>query len=98
MDAAASPRGRRGFGLYFVVFAIFLYTPIVVLMIFSFNDSVVVAFPLSGFTVRWYRALAQNDQLVQALKASLVIAAISSVLAVGLGTVAAYAVVRRRFR
>jgi spermidine/putrescine transport system permease protein len=98
MDAAASPRGRRGFGAYFVLFAVFLYAPIVVLMIFSFNDSVVVAFPLSGFTARWYRLLAQNDQLIQALESSFVIAAISSLLAVGLGVVASYTVVRRRFR
>ena len=98
MEAAASPRGRRGFGLYFVVFAVFLYAPIVVLMIFSFNDSLLVAFPLSGFTLRWYRLLGQNDQLLDALRTSLVIAAISSALAVGLGIAASYAVVRRTFR
>ena len=98
MEAAASPRGRRGFGAYFVLFALFLYTPIVVLMIFSFNDSLIVAFPLSGFTLRWYRLLSQNDQLLDALRTSLVIAAISSVIAVGLGVLASYAVVRRTFR
>ena len=98
MEAAASGRGRRALGLYFVLFAVFLYTPIVVLMIFSFNDSIVVAFPLSGFTLRWYRLLAQNDQLLDALRASLVIAAISSALAVGLGVLASYAMVRRTFR
>ena len=98
MEAAASPRGRRGFGLYFVLFALFLYAPIVVLMIFSFNDNLLVSFPLSGFTLRWYRQLGQNDQLLGALRTSLVIAAISSALAVGLGILASYAVVRRTFR
>jgi spermidine/putrescine transport system permease protein len=97
VEAAASPRGRRGLSAYFVVFALFLYTPIVVLMIFSFNDSLIVAFPLSGFTVKWYRLLAQNDQLLQALRNSFVIAGISSALAVALGVVASYAVVRRTF-
>ena len=98
MQAAASRRGRYGLGLYFVLFALFLYTPIVVLMIFSFNDSLVVAFPLSGFTVRWYRLLAQNEQLLKALETSFVVAAISSAVAVGLGILASYSVVRRRFR
>ena len=97
MEAAASSRGRRGLRAYFILFALFLYTPIVVLMIFSFNDSLIVAFPLSGFTVKWYRLLAQNDQLLQALRNSFVIAGISSVLAVALGVVASYAVVRRTF-
>ena len=98
MQAAASRRGRHGLGAYFVLFALFLYAPIVVLMIFSFNNSILVAFPLSGFTLRWYRLLGQNDQLLEALRTSLVVAAISSVLAVGLGVVASYAVVRRTFR
>lgn len=98
MEAAASRQGRRGLGAYFVLFAIFLYAPIIVLMVFSFNDSLLVSFPLSGFTLRWYGLLGQNDQLLEALRTSLMIAAISSALAVGLGILASYAVVRRSFR
>ena len=98
MEAAASRRGRRGLGAYFVLFAVFLYAPIIVLMIFSLNDSLLVAFPLSGFTLRWYELLGQNDQLLEALRTSLVVAAISSAIAVALGIVASYAVVRRGFR
>jgi spermidine/putrescine transport system permease protein len=98
MDAAASKGGRVGLiGLY-ALLVVFLYLPIAVLMVFSFNDSLLTTFPLSGFTTRWYRLLMQNDQLLSALWNSAVVATISSVLAVGLGVFASYALVRRRFR
>ena len=98
MDAAASPRGRRGLSAFYVVLVLFLYAPIAVLMIFSFNDSRLVTFPLAGFTTRWYELLLENEELIEALKVSAIVAAISSVCAVGLGIVASYAMVRRRFR
>ena len=97
MDIAASRTGRAGLGLVFIGLVIFLYVPIVVLMVFSFNDSLLVAFPLSGFTTRWYRLLLENDQLISALQVSLIVAAISSLITVALGVVAAYAMVRRGF-
>ncbi len=98
MDAAASPRGRRGLSAFYVVLVLFLYAPIAVLMIFSFNDSRLVTFPLAGFTTRWYELLLENEELIEALKVSAIVAAISSLCAVGLGIVASYAMVRRRFR
>ncbi len=96
MDAAASPAGRRGLGLFFVLLLVFLYAPIAVLLIFSFNDSLLVSLPLSGFTTKWYRLLLENEELISSLVVSLKVAAISSVFAVGLGVLAAYALVRRR--
>ena len=98
MDVAASKEGRRSLIAFFVLLAVFLYTPILVLIIFSFNDSLLVTFPLAGFTTRWYRLLLHNDQLITALESSAIIAAISSVIAVVLGVLAAYAIARRRFR
>jgi spermidine/putrescine transport system permease protein len=98
MDAAASKGGRQGLVGLFVLLVMFLYLPIAVLMVFSFNDSLLTTFPLSGFTTRWYRLLMQNEQLLSALGNSAVVATVSSVLAVGLGVFASYALVRRRFR
>ncbi len=98
MDAAASKGGRRGLVGLFVLLVVFLYLPIVVLMVFSFNDSLLTTFPLSGFTTRWYRLLMQNEQLLSALGNSAVVAVASSVVAVALGALASYALVRRRFR
>ena len=72
--------------------------PIVVLLIFSFNDSAVPTFPLSGFTLRWYHQFLTNPDLQDALKTSAVVAALSSLGAVILGLLAAIALVRHPFR
>ena len=96
MDVAASPMGRRAFAGFFVLLAVFLYVPIVILMVFSFNDDRVIAFPLRGFTLDWYDAMLHNDQLLASLRVSAVVAALSGAIAVVLGVLAAYALARRR--
>ena len=76
-----------------VVFA-FLYSPIVSVVVYSFNDSKLVTV-WGGFTLsRWYIALANDRQIINAAKLSLLIAAISSTLATIIGTVAGYVLVR----
>lgn len=77
---------------------VFLYAPIVSLVIFSFNENKLVTV-WSGFSVKWYGELLQNDQLIRAGLLSLQIAALSATLALVLGTMAAVALVRfRKFR
>ena len=76
-----------------VVFA-FLYAPIVSVVIYSFNDSKLVTV-WGGFTYdRWYKALWNDRQIIDAAKLSLLIAAISSTLATVVGTIAGYVLVR----
>lgn len=96
MDVAASPTGRRTLGAFFVLLALFLYVPIAILMVFSFNDDRIVGFPLSGLTLRWYEEMIRNQQLLASLRVSAVVAATSSAIAVALGVVGAYALARRR--
>ena len=67
-------------------------------MLFSFNDSQLPSFPLSGFTLHWYHQFLVNADLRSALETSAIVAAISSVGAVLLGVLASIALVRRRFR
>ena len=67
MDVALSKNGARLLRAFFCLVVIFLYAPIVILLIFSFNDSAVPTFPLSGFTFRWYRAFLENADLRSAL-------------------------------
>ncbi len=75
------------------VFA-FLYAPIVSVIVYSFNDSKLVTV-WGGFTLdRWYIALANDRQIIDAAKLSLLIAAVSSTLATILGTIAGYVLVR----
>jgi spermidine/putrescine transport system permease protein len=95
-DPAASEGARRLLALFFLGLVLFLYAPIAVLAVFSFNDGDVV-FPLQGFTLHWYRDALTNPVLLGALRRSVVVASASSVIAVGLGVLAATALVRRRF-
>ena len=67
---------------------LFLYAPIFVLVMFSFNDSKSRSV-WSGFTLKWYAKLFQNSDILSAFSNTLIIATISAVLATILGTVAA---------
>ncbi len=95
-DIAASGRARGLLILFFGALVLFLYAPIAILALFSFNDGD-VAFPLQGFTSHWYRDALTNPTLIGALERSMIVAAASSVIAVALGILAAFALVRRRF-
>jgi len=74
----------------------FLYLPILLLVVFSFNDSRLVTV-WSGFSFRWYAALWNNERLVEAALLSLRIAAVSATGAVMLGTLSGFALARLRF-
>jgi putrescine transport system permease protein len=71
----------------------FLYLPILILIVFSFNDSRAVT-QWSGFSLRWYQKLASNTQLIDAAWITIRVALISASLATVLGVLAAVAMVR----
>jgi spermidine/putrescine transport system permease protein len=76
---------------------LFLYAPIAVLVVFSFNDSEFTA-QWEGATLRWYGSLLGNRDWLRTGWNSLVIAGVSTALAVTFGTMAAMALERTRFR
>lgn len=80
---------------YLLIIFIFLYAPIVTLMVFSFNDSKSMG-KWSGFTLKWYTQLFQNDRIMSALKYTLIIAVISSIVATIIGTFAAIGIHRMK--
>ena len=84
--------------LYYVFLAVFLYLPIAFLILFSFNDSVVLAFPIKGFTLDWYKAVLKTPELVLAFRNTLWVGTISSVISTVLGAMAAIVVTRYSFR
>jgi spermidine/putrescine transport system permease protein len=98
MDVALSRNGAWALRVFFALVVVFLYAPIAILLIFSFNSSDVPAFPLTGFTLHWYHDFLVNSDLRGALETSAIIAALSSMGAVLLGVLASIALVRRRFR
>jgi putrescine transport system permease protein len=76
----------------------FLYVPVLLLIVYSFNESRLVTV-WSGFSVKWYAELLANRQLLDAAWLSVRIAAVNATFAVILGTLAANALVRHgRFR
>ena len=76
----------------------FLYLPIVILIVFSFNASQLVTV-WGGFSTRWYGAIWENRQLLDAAWTTLQVAVLSAILATVLGTFAALALTRYlRFR
>ena len=75
----------------------FLFGPIVVLIVFSFNDSR-RNFQWRGFTLDWYPTLLTNDQLLDALFVTLRVAAVAVIVSTVLGTLLGLALARLRFR
>jgi putrescine transport system permease protein len=76
----------------------FLYVPIILLMIYSFNESRLVTI-WGGFSTKWYGTLLDNQQMMDAARRSLEIAAISATVACVLGTIAGLVLARfGRFR
>ncbi len=83
--------------VYACFYLAFLYLPVLVLPLFSFNNSAFIAFPLTGFTTRWYGALA-DSALQQALVNSLRVGIAAALLSTLLGLLAAKAVTRYRLK
>jgi putative spermidine/putrescine transport system permease protein len=75
----------------------FIYVPIVLIVVYSFNAASNAAWPPRGFTLDWWVAAFENTGLQQAFLTSLTIALVSTLVALFLGTLAAMAVSRYRF-
>ncbi|PTX56468.1 spermidine/putrescine transport system permease protein [Litoreibacter ponti] len=83
--------------VYAIAYLVFLYLPVILLPIFSFNDATVIAFPLQGFTTQWFTELAGIGALHGALQNSIFIALVTATLSTILGICAARASTRYRF-
>ena len=101
--------GRFGsplLGGYLVLFFLFLETPIIIIVLASFNDGPTVRFPPIGFSLQWYRELLHIVQdgsgtkpgLLKALWTSAGLGVVSMVGAIFAGVLAAYGIERYRFR
>lgn len=83
--------------LFLFAVLVFLYLPVAVLVAMGFNASPLYALPFD-FTLHWYEQLAGNDKLLAATRNSVLIAILTTVLATIIGSLAAVALSRRRFR
>jgi spermidine/putrescine transport system permease protein len=103
MTALSAPVRRRPLRFpflrtYYWLLIALLFLPIGLLFVFSFNDSHILALPLTGFTLEWYQRLVATPALLRAAGASLVVAFTSSLVATALGTMVALLMVRFTFR
>lgn len=73
---------------YTALIFLFLYAPLVIMVLFSFNEANSLS-NFTGFSLKWYQELFQSEEVLDALYNTLILAAISSVLATVIGTAAA---------
>lgn len=83
--------------LYVFLIFMFLYTPIMVLMVFSFNESKLNVV-WTGFTFKWYQSLSNNTGILEAAKNSFEVAIASTLISVVIGTLTAIGLYRYKFR
>ena len=82
---------------YIAAYFVFLYLPILLLPVFSFNNAAAARFPLAGFTTKWYASLWGNREMFTAAVNSLIVGVSVAVLSTGLAICAARAITRYRF-
>ncbi|MFZ9766982.1 MAG: ABC transporter permease [Candidatus Limnocylindrus sp.] len=76
---------------------VFIYLPLVILAVYAFNESRLGGWPPTGLTLDWFAAAAESEAIRDALLNSLIVATVSMLLALVLGTLAALALQRYDF-
>ncbi len=90
-------KGKTFGRIYSCFVYLFLYLPIFVVIAFSFNTSK-RNIVFEGFTFEWYGKMLQNTRLIEALKNTLIVASTSTIIAVVVGTIGAYGLVKYTFK
>ena len=83
--------------LYTFMVYLFMFAPIAVVVILSFNPQQFGSFPMEGVSLKWYGKLAGNETIIQAFKNSLVLGSFTAVITTAIGIMAAMAFVRFDF-
>lgn len=91
---------RRGFGLklYCLGLLVFLFAPTITIVVFAFESSGRGTLPFEGWTLDWFRDVLDDQVTVRAFRTSAVVGVATAMLAVVIGTLAAYAMHRYRSR
>jgi spermidine/putrescine transport system permease protein len=90
--------GDRIFRFYVVVYLAYLLAPLVVIVLYAFNTSKYITWPIEGWTLKWFHDAFNDSRLLLSLRNSVVIAAATMVLSIIAGTGFAYGLVRYKFR
>jgi spermidine/putrescine transport system permease protein len=88
--------GRAALTTYFGLLVVFLYAPLVVLLVFAFNSGNIPALPIKSFSTKWFSSAFSDTTLTSALLRSFLIAMVNGLAATLLGVMAAVSLARRR--
>ncbi len=89
--------GRIGFSVWAALIMLFLFFPIVIIVVYAFNPSNIQSWPLNGLSTRWFSSTWNNPEMRQALWLSVRAGLLATAIALTLGSMAAFAVHRFRF-
>ena len=92
-----SPRTRIGLTLWAVLVIAFLWVPLVIIALYAFNSSTIQSWPIPGWTVHWFTITWHNQEARSAFTLSLKVGAVTTAIALVLGSMAAFAIARFRF-
>ena len=90
--------GRTALTVYFWAFILFLFAPLVVIVVFAFNNSSVPVLPIVSFSTRWFRRAFADTELTAALVRSIEIGAATGMVATALGIIASIGLSAKRLR
>ncbi|MCB2016335.1 MAG: ABC transporter permease, partial [Hydrogenophaga sp.] len=76
---------------------VFLLLPVIVIIPLSFSDSSFLAYPIEGWSLKWYREMFHSDDWIRATKNSFIVAPLATLLATTLGTLAAMGLAHTKF-
>jgi putative spermidine/putrescine transport system permease protein len=89
--------GQAGLALWALLVVLFLWVPLVIILVYAFNTSNIQSWPIPGFTLKWFRVAWEDEEARTALALSLKAAFAATAVALVLGTMVAVAVSRFRF-
>ncbi len=97
-----APEESKGLGwrliqFFTILVYIFMFAPILVVIVLSFNASQFGGFPMTGFSFRWYAKLMENQAVLSAFQTSIWVAVLTAIVCSFLGVLAAIALVRYEF-
>jgi spermidine/putrescine transport system permease protein len=91
--------GRSGLaGVFTVAGLLFLWVPLLVVVLFSLHSTAALSFPFKGFSFRWYDEIFSSDEVRSAAENSLIVASVTAASTLVLGTLAAYGLTRTSSR
>ncbi len=96
-STARRRRAERWLGGYVAALLLFLALPILVVIPAAFGPNVTLTFPPRGLSLKWFKNMVDHPEFLRAFGLSLVVALVATVVALVVGTLAAFALVRHRF-